>query len=71
MCGCIMERRQCLIKIADIFLEMSTVSAKNLSCWGLDDVGSSFSACLSDNCWSPFPCIMVLYSHQLPCIEVG
>ena len=27
MCGCIMERRQCLIRIADIFLKMPTVSA--------------------------------------------
>ena len=70
-CGCIMERRQCLIRIAGIFLEMSMVSAKKLSCWDFDDVGSRFSACLSDNCWSPLPRIMVLYSHQLPCVEVG
>ena len=63
MCGCIMVRRQCLIRIADIFLEMSTVSAKNLSCCGFDNIGSWFSASLSNNCWSPLPRIMVLYSH--------
>ena len=71
MCGCIMERRQCLIRIADIFLKMSTVSAKNLSCWGFDDVGSWFSACLSDNCYNLLPLIMVLYPNQLPCVKVG
>ena len=70
MCGCIMETRQCLIGVADIFLEMSMVSAKNLSCWSFNDVGSRFSTCLSDNCWSPLPHIMVLYSHLLPCVEV-
>ena len=71
MDGCIMERRQCLIRIADILLEMSTVSAKNLSCLGFDGIGSWFSACLSANCWSPLPLIMVLYSHQMPYVEVG
>ena len=69
MCGCIIERRQCLIRIAVIFLEMSTVSAKSLSCWGFDDVGSWFSACLPDSCWSLLPRIMILYSHQLPCVR--
>ena len=70
MCGCIMERHQCLIRTTDIFLEMPTVSVKNLSCWDFDDVGSWFSACLSDNCRSLLPHIMVLYSHQFPCVEV-
>ena len=48
MCGCIIERCQCLIRIADIFLEMPTVSAKNPFGWGFIDVRLSFSACLSD-----------------------
>ena len=46
----ILWRCQCLIRVADIFLEMSTISAKNLSCWGFNDVGSWFNACLSDKC---------------------
>ena len=64
MCGCIMEKRQCYIKLADLRC------LRFLQSWRFDDIGSRFSACLSDTCWSPLHRIMVLYSHQLPCVEV-
>lgn len=65
--GCIMCYWLCHIGCVGDFLEMSTVSAKNLSWWCLYHVGTWFSAGLSNGRWSPSSRLLVLYSYSLSC----
>ena len=49
---------------------MSAISTKNLSCWGLNNVGTRFSAGLSGNRWTPSSGVLVLYSDPLSCNQI-
>ena len=70
MRGCIMQKCRCRIGSIGTFLEMPAISTKNLSWWGLDNVGTRFCAGLSDNRWSPSSRVLVLFSHPLSSAKI-